>query len=132
AAIIVLLLVALRSPARVWDVLAPLAAAVLVTVAFLLAVNTRLNLFHLVALLLVVGVGSNYSLFFERGSTQAADSDRIYTSVFLCNLSTVIGFGVLGFAGTPVLRAIGGTVAIGALLSLVFAAVLVARPRATG
>lgn len=132
AAIIVLLLVALRSPARVWDVLAPLAAAVLVTVAFLLAVNTRLNLFHLVALLLVVGVGSNYSLFFERGSTQAADSDRIYTSVFLCNLSTVIGFGVLGFAGTPVLRAIGGTVAIGALLSLVFAAVLVPRPRATG
>jgi predicted exporter len=132
AAIIVLLLVALRSPARVWDVLAPLAAAVLVTVAFLLLVNAKLNLFHLVALLLVVGVGSNYSLFFERGSAPAADSGRIYTSVFLCNVSTVIGFGVLGFASTPVLRAIGGTVAIGALLSLVFAAVMTARPRAAG
>lgn len=132
AAIIVLLLIALRSPARVWDVLAPLAAAVLVTVAFLLAVSTKLNLFHLVALLLVVGVGSNYSLFFERGSapaTDAADSGRIYTSVFLCNVSTVIGFGVLGFASTPVLRAIGGTVAIGALLSLVFAAIMTSRPR---
>ena len=129
AAIIVLLLVALRSPARVWDVLAPLGAAVLVTVAYLLLVNTKLNLFHLVALLLVVGVGSNYSLFFERGSAPAADSGRIFTSVFLCNLSTVIGFGVLGFAGTPVLRAIGGTVAIGALLSLIFAAILTGRPR---
>ncbi len=130
AAIVVLLLFALRSPARVWDVLAPLAAAVLVTVAFLLAVNTKLNLFHLVALLLVVGVGSNYSLFFERGSAPSADAGdagRIYTSVFLCNVSTVIGFGVLGFASTPVLRAIGGTVAIGALLSLVFAAILTAR-----
>ena len=135
AAIIVLLLIALRSPARVWDVLAPLAAAVLVTVAILLAVSTKLNLFHLVALLLVVGVGSNYSLFFERGSapaTDSADSGRIYTSVFLCNVSTVIGFGVLGFASTPVLRSIGGTVAIGALLSLVFAAILTARPRAAG
>lgn len=128
-AIALLLLAALRSPARAWDVLAPLIAAVLVTVALLLLLNAKLNLFHLVGLLLVVGVGSNYSLFFERGSAPdaGADASRIYTSVFLCNLSTVIGFGVLALASTPVLRAIGGTVALGALLSLVFAAILVPR-----
>jgi predicted exporter len=73
-----------------------------------------------------------------RGASSApeagADASRIYTSVFLCNLSTVIGFGVLALATTPVLRAIGGTVAIGAALSLVFAAILVpprrSEPRA--
>jgi predicted exporter len=126
-AIVVLLLVALRSAARTWDVLAPLAAAVVVTLAVLALAGVRLNLFHLVALLLVVGVGSNYALFFERGAATAGETDRVYTSVFLCNLSTVIGFGVLGFAGTPVLRAIGGTVAVGAALSLLFAAILARR-----
>jgi len=127
-AIALLLLFALRSVARAWDVLAPLAAAVVVTVALLLLGGTKLNLFHLVGLLLVVGVGSNYSLFFERGSAREADAGRIYTSVFLCNASTVIGFGVLALATTPVLKAIGGTVAVGAMLSLVFAAILAPRP----
>ena len=39
-------------------------------------------------------------------------------------VSTVIGFGFLGLATAPVLSAIGTTVAAGALLSLLFAAVL--------
>jgi len=54
-AIAALLLVALRSVRRSWDVLAPLAAAVVVSAALLLATGTRLNIFHLVALLLVIG-----------------------------------------------------------------------------
>jgi len=123
-AIAVLLMAMLRSVRRCADVLVPLAAAVLVTTVILLATGTRLNIFHLVALLLVVGVGSNYTLFFERGGPGGADPQRIVTSVLFCNLATVIGFGVLGFASTPVLSAIGTTVAIGALLSMVFAAIL--------
>ena len=123
-AIVVLLLMALRSLRRTWDVTAPLAAAVIVTAAVLSVAGTRLNIFHLVALLLVVGVGSNYTLFFERGNTTTIDPQRTATSVLFCNLATVAGFGVLGFATTPVLGAIGTTVAIGAFLSLVFAVVL--------
>ena len=131
-AIGVLLLATLRSVRRSWDVLAPLAAAVLVTAGILLVTGARLNIFHLVALLLVVGVGSNYTLFFERGNPGAADPQRIATSVLFCNLSTVVGFGVLGFAATPVLSAIGTTVAIGAFLSLVFAAILKVRSTQPG
>jgi predicted exporter len=125
-AIAVLLLLMLRSLQRTWDVLAPLAAAVLVTSALLVVSGVRLNIFHLVALLLVVGVGSNYTLFFERGSPGANDPARTATSVLFCNLCTVGGFGILGFASTPVLTAIGSTVAIGAALSLAFAAILTA------
>ena len=124
-AIVVLLMLTLRSLRRSWDVIAPLAAAVLVTAGILLATGARLNIFHLVALLLVVGVGSNYTLFFERGNPGSADPQRTATSVLFCNLSTVIGFGVLGFASTPVLSAIGTTVAIGAFLSLLFAVILI-------
>jgi predicted exporter len=57
----------------------------------------------------------------------SAHPERTVTSLMLCNLSTVIGFGVIGFASTPVLSAIGATVAVGAFLSLVFAAILTAE-----
>lgn len=124
AAIALLLAVALRSLRRAWEVLAPLAAAVLVTAAILIAGGERLNIFHVVALLLVIGVGSNYTLFFERRNMANASPERTVTSLLFCNLSTVIGFGVIGFASTPVLSAIGSTVAIGAFLSLVFGAIL--------
>jgi predicted exporter len=127
AAIGLLLAAALRSLRRAWEVLAPLAAAVIVTVAILIAAGHRLNIFHVVALLLVIGVGSNYSLFFERHNMANSSPERTVTSLLFCNLSTVIGFGVIGFASTPVLSAIGSTVAIGAFLSLVFAAILTAR-----
>ncbi|MEK6211222.1 MAG: MMPL family transporter [Pseudomonadota bacterium] len=127
AAIALLLAAALRSLRRIWEVLAPLAAAVIVTVAILIAGGDRLNIFHVVALLLVIGVGSNYTLFFERRNMANASPERTVTSLLFCNLSTVIGFGVIGFASTPVLSAIGSTVAIGAFLSLVFAAILTAR-----
>jgi predicted exporter len=127
AAIAVLLLVSLRSLRRAYDVLVPLAAAVATTCIVLVAAGVALTLFHLVALLLVVGVGSNYSLFFERDNLRAGDPRRTLAAVLLCCLSTVMGFGVLALSRSPVLSAIGGTVAIGAALSLVFAALLTAR-----
>lgn len=64
-AIVVLLAFTLRAPRRVLAVCSPLAAAVLVTTGALLALGTALTIFHLVGLLLVVAVGSNYALFFD-------------------------------------------------------------------
>jgi predicted exporter len=125
-AIVALLAVALRSPARLARVLAPLAAAVLVVVAGLALAGERLTLLHLVGLLLIVAVGSNYALFFDR----AADGSEAQTlaSLLIANASTVIGFGVLAFSRLPVLHAIGITVGPGAVLALLFAALLAARP----
>ena len=123
-AIALLLLVSLRSIRRCADVLLPLAAAVVVTCAAFIAAGGQLGLFHLVGLLLVVGVGSNYTLFFERHNFAAADPQRTVTSLALCNACTVIGFGLLGLAHAPVLHAIGITVAAGAFLSLIFGGVL--------
>jgi len=50
----------------------------------------------------------------------------------LCAATTVITFGVLAFSTTPVLRAIGVTVALGAVLSLVLAIAALGTPRASG
>ena len=126
-AIVVLLLVALRSPRRVFFVLLPLAAAVTVTAALVLASGERLSIFHLVGLLLVVAVGSNYSLFFDRETATLLDFSRTVVSLLFANLSTVIGFGILSLSSVPVLDAIGSTVAVGAVLSLAFSAAFMLR-----
>jgi predicted exporter len=128
-AIVALLFLSFRSPLRVYAVIAPLAASVIATVALLAATGGKLSIFNLVGLLLVVGVGSNYALFFERRDAGKEASalqhrERIIVSLVLANLCTVIGFGVLTFSRIPVLHGIGMTVAIGAILSLVFSAIL--------
>lgn len=128
AAIVVLLAAAMRSPRRALKVCIPLAAAVLVTTGVLLALGQTLTMFHLVGMLLVVAVGSNYALFFD--GSLGDPSDRTSLSLALANLTTVVGFGMLGFSSVPVLSAIGTTVGIGAALSLIFAAALAPRARA--
>jgi predicted exporter len=128
-AIVLLLLIALRSAARAARVIAPLLLAVLVVGAGFALAGTRLTILHLIGMLLIVAVGSNYALFFDR---RAADRDRsalplTLASLLIANACTVIGFGVLAFARVPVLSALGATVAPGTLLALLFAALLTPR-----
>lgn len=125
-AIVVLLLIALRSVPRTLRVVTPLACAVLCVVAVLLAFGVQLTILHLVGLLLVVAVGSNYAIFFDVGAQpcDAADRRQTLTSLVVANLTTVGSFGLLGLSKVPVLAAIGTTVGPGAFLALVFSAVL--------
>ncbi len=131
AAIVALLALALRDVGRFLRVVAPLALAVVVVAAAHVVDGSALNLFHLVGLLLIVGVGSNYALFFDRrthgGDGDPADDRRLLTSLVVANLTAVIGFGVLGLSSLTVLKAIGTTVAPGAFLALWLSAVF-ARP----
>lgn len=127
--IVVLLGWHLRSLRRVFDVLAPLAGAVVLVMLAMHIAGVKLTLFHLVALLLVIGIGSNYSLFFERRNLQSIGDPRCTTAaVLLCNVSTAIGFGVLAWSSSPVLSAIGVTAAIGAVCSFLLAALLTSVP----
>lgn len=119
AAIVALLAVALRSPRRLLRVLAPLAATVLVVATGLVLVGERLTLLHLIGLLLIVAVGSNYALFFD-----GAPEPRTLASLVLANTTTVVAFGALAFSQVSVLHAMGVTVGPGAVLALLFAAIL--------
>ncbi len=107
--------------ARVFRVLGSLAAAVLVTVAGLSAAGVRLSLIHLVALQLVVGVGLDYALFFARRQLDAEERARTLRTLVTCNGMTLLTFGLLAGCQTPLLRDIGVTVAVGALLAMGFA-----------
>jgi len=129
AAIVLLLLFALRSARRVARVLAPLGLAVLITAAGLVAFGQQLTLLHLVGMLLTVAVGSNYALFFDKEGIDGRQETSPLTlaSLGLANLSTVIGFGLLSFSQVPVLEALGTTVAPGAFLALLSAALMTSR-----
>lgn len=127
-AILALLLVFLRHPMRVIRVTLPLAASVLVVVAALTLAGKQLILLHLVGLMLIVAIGSNYALFFDRGQgDNAAPSPATLASLLFANLTTVTGFGLLAFSEVPVLQAIGITVGPGAILALLFSAMLSPR-----
>jgi predicted exporter len=90
-------------------------------------------------MLLIVAVGSNYALFFDRRSPAAASGrdgadlgegdarDLTLASLLVANCATVVGFGVLAFSTVPVLHDLGETVAPGALLALIYAALLAPR-----
>jgi predicted exporter len=121
AGIVVLLSLSLRSPLQVVRVLLPLIAAVLTVVALLALSGQRLTILHLIGLLLIVAVGSNYALFFSNRNSEGI-SPQTLTSIVFANLTTVAGFGLLGFSEVPVLQAIGRTVGPGAVLALIFAA----------
>ncbi len=112
----------LRRPRQVWQVLQPVLAAIVITVAALIVLGERLNLFHLVSLLLVLGIGLNYALFFNRAASDVEDRQRTHLSLLVCSLTTLSAFGCLAFSQTPVLHAIGFTVSLGSLFSLLAAA----------
>jgi predicted exporter len=107
--------------------------AALCVAALLALAGRQLTILHLIGLLLVVAVGSNYALFFcRRGADAAASPDGgaatektlTMASLAVANLGTVIGFGLLAFSQVPVLEALGTTVAPGAFLALLFSALL--------
>ncbi|MEW6647134.1 MAG: MMPL family transporter [Pseudomonadota bacterium] len=120
ALILVLLAVGLRDGARLLRVMLPVLAALALTAALLHGFGTSLSLFHLVALLLVLGLGIDYGLFFSRRSA-AAESARTGHAVTVCAISTASVFAILALSQIPVLHAIGSTVALGVVLSYGFA-----------
>lgn len=134
-AIIGLLFVALRSLRRVTRVVMPLLASAAIVAAILAIFKGHLTLLHLIGLLLVIAIGSNYALFFDQRSRNSqpdlsGGDHNMLCSLFFANLTTVLGFGLLAFSSVPVMNAIGLTVGAGTFLTLILSAVFAARPEA--
>lgn len=121
-AIALVLFVGLHSLRGVIQVVVPVTASVIMVCAILIALGQSLSLFHLVALLLVVGLGIGYGLFFNSPFMDSEERCRTALSVLLCSGTTISVFGVLALSHIPVLSAIGTTVALGSALSLMLAA----------
>ncbi len=125
AAIVLLLALSLRSARRLLPVLLTLALTVAGVIAALHASGERLHLMHLVGMLLIVAVGSNYALLFDRVAAGEPLDAVTLLSILVATLTTAIGFGTLALSTVPVLHAIGATVGAGAMLALLLSAVLI-------
>lgn len=127
ACIALLVYAGLRSLPATARVLAPVLAATLLVVATLSLAGVQLTLFHLVALLLVVGVGTNYALFFNQPQEGRDERALMLLSLAVASLATLISASALATSGTPVLRAIGLTAAVGTVYALALSALLAPR-----
>jgi predicted exporter len=98
-----------------WIVLI-VATALCTTVAVIVTLHGSLTVIHLVALLLVLGLGLDYALFLSR--TESASERRATDKgVLACAASTTLAFGILAGSTIPVLRFLGLTVAAGSAAS---------------
>jgi predicted exporter len=94
-----------------WRVVAPTALASLATLALLGSVGASLQLFHVLALMLLLGIGVDYGIFFQE---HFGRRDAIaWLSVALSAINTLLSFGLLSLSKTPALQAFGLTMLIG-------------------
>jgi predicted exporter len=106
---------------------APLGAALL-TLALLGAAGGTLNLFHVLGLFVVLGLGVDYAVFLREGTNSRA------ATVLAISLSTVgaaLSYGLLSFSATPFIRAIGLTLLAGVGFTWLLA-LLLQRPATQG
>ncbi|MEK6742334.1 MAG: hypothetical protein AABZ15_01920 [Nitrospirota bacterium] len=91
-------------------VLLPTVLSLLVTASLLGYMAIPITLFHVLALLLVVGVGVNYSIFLVEGIDQ---ENSTTLGVLLSVLTAFLSFGLLSFSSMPAAHNFGVTLAIG-------------------
>lgn len=122
------LVLGLRDPRRVLRVAGAVGAALLIAVAVLTAAGVQFSLLQIVALQFAAGVGLDYALFFARPQLDAEERARTLRTLLTCNAMTLLTFGLLATARTPLLRQIGLAVVTGAVASMI-TAFLFAGPR---
>jgi len=95
-------------------------SALAVTITVISSIHGSLTVIHLVALLLVLGLGLDYALFLSRVESpiERRATDK---GVIACAASTTIAFVILAGSSIPVLRFLGLTVAAGSIISFLIA-----------
>ncbi|QYJ97378.1 MMPL family transporter [Shewanella alkalitolerans] len=91
------------------------ALAALLTLAGLGLAGSPLTLFHALALILVFGIGVDYSLFFA----ESHRGEGVMMAVFMSACSTLMAFGLLAFSQTPAIHYFGLTLLLGIGLTFV-------------
>ncbi len=120
--VFVVLLVALRYRSMRLTAIsaAPALLAGAATLGLLSALGEPLNLLHLLSLLLVTSIGVDYGIFLAESHDSEHRAATLVSLVVAC-LTTVCSFGALALSDVPALHAMGVTIAVGVLLSLLLA-----------
>ncbi|MBI3897953.1 MAG: MMPL family transporter [Gammaproteobacteria bacterium] len=101
--------------------LLPTLSALVATVAYCGYRHTPLTLFNIMALLLVLGVGVNYTIFLREGIGRRG---AVLLGVLLSAATTLLSFGLLGWSSTPALSQFGSTLFVGIVVTVLLAPLL--------
>ncbi|WP_203143244.1 MMPL family transporter [Marinobacter mangrovi] len=106
---IVGLFLLLRYRRQCWRVMGPPMVAGLLVAGVLSHLGEGLNLFNVLALLLVLGIGLDMGIFLRESDS----SPHIWVAVLLSLLTSLLAFGLLVLSETPILHHFGLTVLLG-------------------
>lgn len=108
----ILLVLTMKYKLQAWRVIAAPALASIFTIALLSALGAQITLFNLLALLILLGIGLDASIFLF----DSKGEPHTWLAVNLSTLTTLFAFGLLGLCQTPVLHYFGITILIGIFL----------------
>ncbi len=97
----------------------PAVAAAVATLCVLALCNVELNLLHVIATLLVLGLGVDYGVFLVEAAEYDHELGSTALSVVVACITTVLSFGLLALSAVPAVCALGQVLGLGTLLSLV-------------
>lgn len=108
---LVFLLLLPRYRGGAWRVLAPVLLASAAALALFGWFGMPLQLFHVLALMLLLGVGVDYGVFMAERASRGPVAPWLAVGMSAAN--AILGFGLLGLSGTPALQAFGLTMLLG-------------------
>ncbi|MEZ5931229.1 MAG: MMPL family transporter [Alphaproteobacteria bacterium] len=126
--IMALLYAARRDVVETARILFAMVSALAMTAGLLLLLGEKFSLFHILASLVVIGVGLDYGLFFSWKTDEPDDRRRAFHGIAICAISTTVVFALLAMSSISVLRVIGLTVALGTTLTFLTCYLFVALP----
>ncbi|OTG84739.1 MMPL family transporter [Acinetobacter sp. ANC 4648] len=96
----------------------PVSLALLSTFAVQAWLGIEINLFSIMGTFLIIGIGVDYAIFYRHGHDHP---QVVGMALFLCMMSTLLGFGLLSFSHTYAIHCFGLTVLLGVVFSFVYA-----------
>jgi predicted exporter len=114
AYVLIFLLLLPRYRGGAWRVLAPTLLASAGTLALLGWSGMPLQLFHVLGLMLLLGVGVDYGVFMAERASRGPVAP--WLAVGMAAANAILGFGLLGLSSTPALQAFGLTMLAGTAL----------------
>ena len=117
-----LALLVIRFRLATWKILLSSLAGILAGFALLGLLGTPLNLFHILACFMLLGMSLDYTIFL------ASDCRRNLRSVSCSLLTSLAGFGALAFVSFPLVRSMGQILGVGLMVSYAVALLLFSSP----
>ncbi|WP_050476111.1 MMPL family transporter [Herbaspirillum rhizosphaerae] len=114
AYITIFVLLSLRYRRAAWRAIAPPLLATLATLALFGVIGQPLQLFHVLACLLLLGLGVDYGIFLQEPTER--HRRFAWLTVGLSAISALLSFGLLALSSSPPLHAFGLTMLIGMAL----------------